>query len=535
MPGRKFYVTTAIDYVNDRPGLHHGYEKTGADALARFHRQRGREVFFLTGTDENATRNDRAAKAEGIPTRELVDRHAGEFRQMCDEWSISYDRFIRTTDPDHIRGVQEFVRRWIANDDIYLATYEGLYCTRCEAFYEEADLIDGRCPIHPDSPDAIQRLKEENYFFRLSKYEQRLKDLYRDRPDFCVPEARRNEVLGWLDRGLKDISVSRRNLTWGIPFPDHPDHVVYVWFDALINYVTGIGFGTDEEQFKKWWPCDVHVIGKDITRFHCLYWPAMLMAAGVELPRQVFAHGFLAMGEGRLSRSSGNMIDPLAAAKEWGSDAIRYLVLRDAPFEKIEDSPVSPDQFNARFNADLANGIGNLVSRTMRMVEQYSGGKVPDRGTEGDSEREVHHAAERAIAQHDAAAAELHFADALGAVFSLVDAANKHYQRTQPWQIVKDPARRAEVSSALYAGLEAVRIAAHLLWPYMPKVADAIAAQLGLPSPEHAGWSEVARWGVLEPGRGVHSGPPLFPRLETPGAAPPGAAEAAPAASRSTA
>ena len=514
MPGRKFYVTTAIDYVNARPGLHHGYEKTGADALARYHRQRGHDVFFLTGTDENATRNDVAAKAQGIGTRALVDQHAAEFKQMADAWQISYDRFIRTTDPDHVKGVQEFVRRWIANDDVYLATYEGLYCLGCEAFKDEDELVDGRCVIHPTHPEYIQQLKEENYFFRLSKYEGKLKELYRKNPDFCVPEARRNEVLGWLERGLKDISVSRRNLTWGIPFPDHPEHVVYVWFDALINYVTGVGFGTDEAKFKKWWPCDVHVIGKDITRFHCIYWPAMLMAAGVELPRQVFAHGFLAMGGGRLSRSSGNMIDPIAAANEWGSDAIRYLVLRDAPFEKIEDSPVSPDQFNARFNADLANGLGNLVSRTLKMVESYCEGIVPRSGGEGDSERDLHATANRAVDAHDAAAEKLYFADALAAIFSLVDAANKHYQLTQPWKLAKDPANAAQVSASLFAGLEALRIVAHLLWPYMPKTADAIAAQLGLPSPSAAPWPDVARWGLLEPGRKVTVGPPLFPRLE---------------------
>ena len=514
MPGQKFYVTTAIDYVNDRPGLHHGYEKAGADALARFHRQRGQQVFFLTGTDENATRNEVAAKAQGITTRALVDQHAAEFKQMADAWQISYDRFIRTTDPDHVKGVQEFVRRWIQNDDVYLATYEGLYCLGCEAFKDEDELVDGRCPIHPTHPEYIERLREENFFFRLSKYEGRLKELYRKDPDFCVPEARRNEVLGWLDRGLKDISVSRRNLTWGIPFPDHPDHVVYVWFDALINYVTGVGFGTDDKQFEKWWPADVHVIGKDITRFHCLFWPAMLMAAGVELPRQVFAHGFLAMGEGRLSRSSGNMIDPIAAAKEWGSDAIRYLVLRDAPFEKIEDSPVSPEQFNARFNADLANGLGNLVSRSLKMVESYCEGVVPRPGGEGPSEIALHGVADRAMRAHDEAAAQLHFSDALGAIFSLVDAANKHYQETQPWKLAKDPANGLAVAASLYAGLEALRIVAHLLWPYMPRTADAICGQLGLPSPEGVLWPQIARWGLLEPGRKVHAGPALFPRLE---------------------
>lgn len=512
MERQKFYVTTAIAYVNDRPGLHHAYEFTGADALARFHRQRGRDVFLLTGTDENATRIETAAKAAGEETRVFVDRLAAEFQEVCRVYGISADRFIRTTDADHVAAVQEFVRRWMKNDDIYLTTYEGLYCSRCEAFYEEADLVDGKCEWHPTVP--IQRLEEENYFFRLTKYEQRLKDLYRDRPEFTVPEARRNEVLGWLDRGLRDISVSRRNLSWGIPFPDHPDHTVYVWFDALINYVTGVGFGTDEALFAKWWPADVHVIGKDITRFHSIYWPAMLMAAGIEVPRMVFAHGHLQYGEGRLSRSSGNMIDPIASAEEWGADALRYILLREAPFQ-TSDVPISPASISARFNADLANGLGNLVSRTLKMVETYSDGRVPAADGAGESERAVADAAAAAIAGHERAAAQLHFSDALAAIFGLIDAANKHYQRTQPWLAAKDPARSTSVAPALYAGLEAVRLAAHLLWPYMPTVADRIAAQLGLPSPEHAAWDEVSRWGVLRPGTSVTVGLPLFPRLQT--------------------
>ena len=508
----KFYVTTAIAYVNDRPGLHHGYEFAGADALARFHRQRGDDVFFLTGTDENATRNEQAAKEQGIPTRQLVDKYTGEFLQMADLWNISYDRFIRTTDADHIAGVQEFVRRWIANDDVYLSKYEGLYCTKCEAFYEESDLVNGRCPIH-DSTDTIQRLSEENYFFRLSKYEQKLKDLYRDNPDFCVPEIRRNEVLGWLDRGLRDVSVSRRNLTWGIPFPDKPGHTVYVWFDALINYVTGVGFGTDEKKFKHRWPCDVHVIGKDITRFHCIYWPAMLMAAGVELPRQVYAHGFLEYaGQGRLSRSSGNMIDPVAAANEWGSDALRYLLLREAPFAK--DSPISPEILDLRFNADLANGLGNLVSRATKMVELYCDGRVPQPGQGGPSEIALRETAESALRTHDESAARLDFSEALASIFSVVEEANKHFQRTQPWQAVKDPARKGEVDAALYAGLEAVRLVAYLLFPYMPTISPRITDVLDVESPASAKWEAVARWGLLQPGKQIRSAPSLFPRLE---------------------
>src|SRR6185436_7736936 len=509
----KFYVTTAIAYVNDRPGLHHGYESTGADALARFHRQRGDEVFFLTGTDEHGAKNMEAAKAAGIDTKAFVDRNTAEFKRVADTWQISYDRFIRTTDPDHIAGVQEFVRRWIANDDVYLSTYEGLYCSRCEAFYEETDLVDGRCQFHPNNPDAVQRVKEDNFFFRLTKYEKKLRELYEKRPDFAVPEYRRNEVTALLDRGLKDISVSRgRGLKWGVAWPGNPEHTVYVWFDALINYVTGAGFGTDEKKVKKCWPCDVHVICKHISLFHFIYWPPMFMSAGIELPHQIFVHGFLEYRGQRLSKSSGNMIDPFASVEEWGADAARYLVLREAPFDK--DSPISPELLDLRFNADLANGLGNLVSRATKMVELYCDGRVPLPGQVGPSEKALRETAERALAAHDGFASQLDFSDALGAVFSVVEEANKHFQRTQPWQAVKDPARRGEVDAALYAGLEAVRLVAYLLYPYMPQVTPRITEVLDVESPASAKWEAVARWGLLQPGRQIRSAPSLFPRLE---------------------
>ena len=510
----KFYVTTAIAYVNDKPGLHHAYEFTGADALARVRRQRGDDVFFLTGTDEHGAKNMEAAKAAGIDTQAFVDRNTAAFKSVADTWQISYDRFIRTTDPDHVAGVQEFVRRWIANDDVYLSTYEGLYCTRCEAFYEETDLIDGRCQFHPNNPDAVQRVKEENFFFRLTKYEAKLKELYQKRPEFTVPEYRRNEVTALLDRGLKDISVSRgRGLKWGVPWPGNPEHTVYVWFDALINYVTGAGFGTDDKKFAKWWPCDVHVIGKDISRFHCIYWPAMLMSAGIELPHQVYVHGFLEYRGQRLSKSSGNMIDPFASVEEWGVDAARYLVLREAPFAK--DSPISPELLDVRFNADLANGLGNLVSRATKMVELYCDGRVPPPGQGGGpSEKALRETAERALATHDESAARLDFSEALAAIFSVVEDANKHFQRTQPWQAVKDPARKAEVEASLYAGLEAVRLVAYLLFPYMPTISPRITEVLGVESPATAKWEAVAHWGLLQPGKQIRSAPSLFPRLE---------------------
>ncbi|MBU6424301.1 MAG: methionine--tRNA ligase [Chloroflexota bacterium] len=512
MPDRKFYLTTAIVYVNDAPGLHYLYEQIGTDVLARFHRQRGDDVFFLTGTDENATKIDRAARAKGEDTRAFVDGLAAKYQRAASVYGISYDRFIRTTDPDHVEGVQWFVRRWIENGDIYESTYEGLYCVSCEAFYEEGDLVEGRCPFHGDR-DTIERLKEKNYFFRLSKYQKALEDLYRTQPGFCEPEIRRNEVLGWLARGLKDISVSRRGLKWGIPWPDDPQQTVYVWFDALINYVTGVGLGTNEQLFSRYWPADVHVIGKDISRFHCIYWPAMLLAAGIELPKQVWVHGFLNYGGQRLSKTSGNMIDPFAAAEEWGADAVRYLLLRQVGFSG--DGDVSPEIFNARFDADLANGLGNLVARTAAMVERYFEGRVPGATAGGASEATVRTIAETALEKHDAAAAQLHFADALDSVFALVDAANKHYTVTQPWILARDAARRGDLAAALYTGCESLRLIAYLLWPYMPTAAAKIAEQLSVAAPAEVAWTDVARWGLLRSGTEVRQRPALFPRLES--------------------
>ena len=507
----KYYLTTAIVYVNDAPGLHFVYEQIGADALARFHRQRGDDVFFLTGTDENGTKIDRAAKAKGEPTRAFVDRLAARYQEVAKLYDISYDRFIRTTDPDHVKGVQWFVQRWIEKGDVYEAIYEGLYCVSCEAFYEESDLVDGKCPIH--TPRAtIERLSEKNYFFRLSKYQKALEELYRSNPEFCVPDFRRNEVLGWIQRGLKDISVSRRGLGWGIPWPGDPEQTVYVWFDALINYVTGVGFGTNEALFRKFWPADAHVIGKDITRFHCIYWPAMLLSAGVELPKRVHVHGFLQYKGQRLSKTTGNMIDPFAAAQEWGADALRYLLLRHVGF--VNDVDVSPEIFTARYNADLANNLGNLVQRTVAMIGRYREGRIPEPARGGSAELRA--AAERAVRGHDGAASRLAFDEALAAVFELVDATNLHFDRTKPWTLAKG-GTAAELDDALYSAAEAVRLIAHLLWPYLPQAAAKVATALNAKPPgagtaEH--WARESSWGRLLPGNPLRPSAALFPRIE---------------------
>ncbi len=505
----KFYLTTAIVYVNHEPGLHYLYEQIGADALARFRRQRGDDVFFLTGTDENAGTNERAAKARGEDTRAFVDRLAAIYRDAAKVYDISYDRFIRTTDADHVQGVQALVKRWLDHGDVYEGTYEGLYCPSCEAFYEEADLVNGQCPWHGPT---IQQLSERNYFFRLSKYQKPLEDLYRANPDFCVPEVRRNEVLGWLERGLKDISISRRGQSWGIPFPGDPAHVVYVWWDALINYVTGVGFGTNESLFRKYWPADAHVIGKDITRFHCIYWPAMLIAAGIELPKQVHVHGHLQYKGQRLSKTSGNMIDAFAAAKEWGADAVRYLVLRQVGF--ANDGDVSPEIFTARYNADLANNLGNLVQRTIAMIGRYREGRIPS--PPGAGSPQLREAAARAVRAHDAAASRLAFEQALAAVFDLVDATNQHYQRTQPWTTAKG-GDASGLNDSLWSAAEALRVTAQLLWPYLPETSTKIAAALNAKAPGPASaeqWAREIAWGRLQAGNPLRPSAPLFPRIE---------------------
>ena len=508
----KYYLTTAIVYVNDAPGLHFVYEQIGADVAARFHRQRGDEVFFLTGTDENAPKIDAKARDLGRATREFVDELAERYRDVAKLYAISHDRFIRTTDPDHVEGVQWFVRRWIEKGDIYEHEYEGLYCTGCEAFYEESDLVDGKCPIHTPR-QTIERLSEKNYFFRLSKYQKSLEDLYRTSPEFTVPDFRRNEVLGWIERGLKDVSVSRRGLKWGIPWPGDPQQTVYVWFDALINYVTGVGFGTNERLFEKFWPADVHIIGKDITRFHCIYWPAMLLSAGIELPKQVHVHGFLNYQGQRLSKTIGNMIDPFAAAKEWGAEAVRYLVLRQAGF--TQDADVSPDIFTQRYNADLANNLGNLVQRTVAMIGRYREGRIPE--PDGDGSAELRAIAERVVRAHDDAASRFLFDEALSAVFELVDATNRHYQRTQPWTLARGADQRA-LDDALYAGAESLRIVAQLLWPYLPGTSVKIATALNarVPGPGSAeDFAREAAWGRLLAGNPLRPVALLFPRIET--------------------
>ena len=507
----KFYVTTAIVYPNAAPHLGFVYELVGTDALARYHRLLGDETFFLTGTDEHSQNVRRRAEEEGLSTEAFTARMAQLYRDVEAKFSIGYDRFIRTEDADHVRGVQAFIARMQAGGDIYKGAYEGWYCVSCEAFKTENDLKDGYCLIHPAL--KAQWLKEENYFFALSKYQDRLQQHIDKHPDFIQPESRRNEILGWLKTGLQDFSISRSTIKWGIPFPGDAKHVVYVWGDALANYITGVGYGTDEATFKRWWPADLHVIGKDITRFHCLYWPAMLMSAGAALPKRVYAHGFLTVRGERMSKSAGNYIDPLEAADRFGADAVRYLLLRELPFDR--DGDISWETMVDRYNADLANDLGNFVYRTLSMLQRYFDGKVP--APDGDStplDKKLQTAFEAAVRGLDRELKVLDFSGALTQIWEAVNRGNKYIEESAPWVLARQSDQRKRLQTVMYNLVEAIRLASYLIAPFLPETANRIALQLK--ADHKAPWASARQWGRLVPKTQTSLGEVLFPRIEKP-------------------
>jgi methionyl-tRNA synthetase len=513
-----FYLTTAIFYPSPKPALHSLFEAVGADAVARYRRMSGRDVRFLTGMDEHSANVERASREKGIAPRELVDPWAATWRAAFDTFAISYDRFIRTTDADHARASTEMVRRAMAAGDIYQGTYSGWYCPGDNEFKTESQIVDGRCPDHPTLD--LQWLEEANYFFRLSAYQARLEQLYAEQPSFCEPEHFRNEVLGWLREGLRDFSVSRAGTEWGIPFPDDPGHRIYVWFDALTNYVTGAGFPDDDAAFERWWPADVHIIGKNITRFHCLYWPAMLMSAGLPLPRQVFAHGFMLDRGDRMSKSRGNVLDPDQVAAALGIDGVRYVMLREVPFER--DADVTFDGFVRRYNADLANDFGNLLNRTLTMTTRYlDGERVPARAGDGGLGTRWP-TAWRAYVE---AMEHYLLADALAALWEFVGDANRYVDAEQPWVLARaatggDAAAGERLRDTLGDLLEACRVVSLASAPFLPASAPKVAAQLGLDYDYMADGSggppleHLAAWGGSATGGRVGEQAILFPRIE---------------------
>jgi methionyl-tRNA synthetase len=498
----KFYVTTPIYYVNDAPHIGHAYTTVIGDALARWHRLLGDDVFFLTGTDEYGLKNQRAAEAIDLDPQELADRNSARFRDAWELLDISYDDFIRTTEPRHRIAVQAFLQAVYDNGDIEERTYEGLYCVSCEAYYTEDELADGKCPIHHR---PVERMQEQNWFFLLSRYEQRLLDWYDQHPEAVIPATRRNEVLGFIRQGLQDISISRSSFTWGVPLPWDPAQVAWVWFDALPNYLTAPGYAQDDERFRFWWPADYHLVGKDIIRFHAVYWPAMLMAAGLEPPHCVAAHGWLLVGGEKMSKTSLNQIAPRTLVDDFGADGTRYQFLRGSPFGP--DGDFSYEGMVARYNADLANNLGNLASRVATVVDRKCGGIGP--APQPAPAAALAPVAAEVYEATAAAWARLAPSDALEATWRLIHEANAYLESNEPWKMEAG----SDVDAVIGDALEALRIVAVLAYPAVPGAAVEIWHRLGLKgSPAEQRLPGAADWGGYPGGLPVDKASPLFPR-----------------------
>ncbi|HXW03692.1 MAG TPA: methionine--tRNA ligase [Vicinamibacterales bacterium] len=468
----KFYLTTAIDYVNSRPHLGTAYEKIAADVIARYKRLAGCDTHFVMGNDEHSQNVYRRARELGEDPQAYCDRMAQEFLDVWKRLDISFDDFIRTTEQRHRVGVQALLRRMTDAGDVYEGFYEGWYCVSCEAFKQEKDLVDGLCPIHRTRPDWI---REKNYFFRLSKYGPALLRHFSSHPEFLVPEIRRNEILRLLEAGLEDISVSRAGQAWGIPMPQDASSVIYVWVDALINYITAVGFGSDDALVERWWPADLHVIGKDITRFHSVIWPAMLMSAGVPVPRQVFGHGWLHLKGERMSKSLGTIVEPLEALDRFGPDPLRLYLMKEISFGS--DGDFSWERYEDRYNVDLANNLGNLVSRVGAMAEKYRKGQLQPAGEPGRLAR----TAGEALGDYRAAMDAFALETGAAAAFRVVDAANEYIASTEPWALARDPGAADRLTQVLFDLAEAVRVAAVMLLPIMPGSCAEILRRVGEP------------------------------------------------------